>query len=81
MEFDYVVVGSGLAGLTFGALMAISGRQVLLLETHEYPGGYGHTFELGGHRFNAQLHYVWNCGEGRTVHNMLKKLELHETVT
>lgn len=81
MEFDYVVVGSGLAGLTFGALMAKSGRHVLLLEAHEYPGGYGHTFELGGHRFNAQLHYVWNCGEGRTVHNMLKKLELHETVT
>ena len=81
MKYDYVIVGSGLAGLTFGALMAKFGRHVLLLEAHEFPGGYGHTFELGGNRFNAQLHYVWNCGEGRTVHSMLKKLDLHKTVT
>ena len=81
MKYDYVIVGSGLAGLTFGALMAKIGRHVLLLEAHEFPGGYGHTFELGGNRFNAQLHYVWNCGEGRTVYSMLKKLDLHKTVT
>ena len=46
MKYDYVIVGSGLAGLTFGALMAKFGRHVLLLEAHEFPGGYGHTFEL-----------------------------------
>ena len=45
MKYDYVIVGSGLAGLTFGALMAKFGRHVLLLEAHEFPGGYGHTFE------------------------------------
>ncbi len=80
MEPDYLIVGSGISALAFGALMARSGRSVRVLEAHDVPGGYGHTFEVGGYRFNAQLHYVWNCGEGRTVHRFLDKLGLLDTV-
>jgi phytoene dehydrogenase-like protein len=82
---DYLIVGSGLAGLAFGALMAQAGRRVHVLEAHHHAGGYGHTFDFGGdgrhYRFNAQFHYVWNCGEGRTVHNFLRKLGLEDDVT
>jgi len=78
--FDTIVVGSGLAGLTFAALAAHGGARVLVLEAHTQPGGYGHTFSFGKppdvYRFNAQLHYVWNCGPGQTVHNVLRKLGL-----
>lgn len=65
--------------------MAHSGRRVRVLEAHHHPGGYGHTFEFGKgdrrFRFNAQFHYVWNCGKGRTVDNFLRKLDLAEDVT
>ncbi len=81
MDPDYLVVGSGLAGLSFAALMARAGRRVVVLEAHDKPGGYGHTFEVGGHRFNAQLHYVWNAGEGRTVQRFLAHLGLADAVT
>ncbi len=81
MQPDYVVVGSGLAGLSFGALMARAGKRVRVLEAHYLPGGYGHTFEAGEYRFNAQLHYVWNCGEGETVHRFLTKVGLVDDVT
>lgn len=81
-EPDYLVLGSGLAGLSFAALMAKAGKKVKVLEAHEFAGGYGHTFVEGQkYRFNAQLHYVWNCGEGQTVNRFLKKLGLAETVT
>ena len=79
---DYLVLGSGLAGLSFAALMAKAGKKVKLLEAHEFAGGYGHTFVEGEkYHFNAQLHYVWNCGEGRIVNMFLKKLGLADAVT
>ncbi|MEO0771003.1 MAG: FAD/NAD(P)-binding protein, partial [Cyanobacteria bacterium J06649_4] len=65
MRADYLIVGSGLSGLVFGALMAKEGKRVHVLEAHEYPGGFGHTFTMANqYHFNAQLHYVWDCGEG-----------------
>ncbi len=86
MQSDILILGSGLSGLTFGALMArCAGRKVRVLEAHEHAGGYGHTFAFGKDgdsvRFNAQLHYVWNCGPGRTVDNVLQKLGLGGRIT
>ena len=81
MEPDYLIVGSGLSALAFGALMAESGRTVRILEAHDTAGGYGHTFSVGPYRFNAQLHYIWNAGEGRTVNRFLRKLGLTDEVT
>lgn len=79
---DYLILGSGLASLSFAALMAKAGKRIKVLEAHEFPGGYGHTFVEGEkYRFNAQLHYVWNCGEGRTVNMFLNKLRLEKIVT
>jgi len=79
---DYLIVGSGLSALVFGSLMAKSGKKVQVLEAHEHPGGFGHTFTMAKkYKFNAQLHYVWDCGEGHTVNRVLKKLNLDEEVT
>lgn len=82
MKTDYLIVGSGLSALVFGALMAKSGQKVRVLEAHEHPGGFGHTFTMAKkYTFNAQFHYVWDCGEGHTVNRVLKKLNLDQEVT
>jgi all-trans-retinol 13,14-reductase len=82
MKPDYLIIGSGLSALTFGALMANSGKTVKILEAHEHPGGFGHTFTMAKqYTFNAQFHYVWDCGEGQTVNRVLKKLGLDRDVT
>jgi len=81
MKPDYLIVGSGLSSLVFGALMAKSGKKIQIIEAHEFPGGFGHTFTMGKHyKFNAQLHYVWGCGEGQTVNRILKHLNLAEKI-
>ncbi|MDB9306429.1 NAD(P)/FAD-dependent oxidoreductase [Nodularia spumigena CS-591/12] len=82
MKTDYLILGSGLSALVFGSLMAKSGHKVQILEAHEHPGGFGHTFMMAKkYKFNAQLHYVWDCGEGHTVNRVLKKLNLDQDVT
>lgn len=81
-DYDYLIVGSGLSALVFAALMANSGKTVQVIEAHEHPGGFGHTFTLAKkYTFNAQFHYVWDCGEGQTVNRVLKKLGLDQEVT
>jgi all-trans-retinol 13,14-reductase len=82
MQPDYLIIGSGLSALVFGALMANSGKTVQIIEAHEHPGGFGHTFTMAKkYTFNAQFHYVWDCGEGQTVNRVLKKLGLDREVT
>ena len=44
MRPDYLIVGSGLSALAFGALMAKVGKRVTVLEAHYLLSGYGHTF-------------------------------------
>ncbi len=79
--YDYVVIGSGMAGLTVGSLLARAGHSVCLLEAHDHPGGCAHSFPVGRYTFCAAVHYIFFCGEGEPVHNFLKKIGLHETVT
>jgi all-trans-retinol 13,14-reductase len=78
--FDDLVIGAGMAGLTTAALLAVEGRSVLVLEAHDMPGGYAHTFRMGAYRFCAQVHYIFNCGEGEPVHELLRRLGLESEV-
>ena len=56
-EYDVVVIGSGLAGLTSANVLARAGRSVLLLEHHYKLGGMATWFKRpGGHIFDISLH-------------------------
>ena len=79
-DFDDLVIGSGMGGLTVAALLAKSGRRVLVLEAHDVPGGYAHTFRMREYRFCAQVHYIFNCGEGESIHRLLTELGLEQSV-
>jgi C-3',4' desaturase CrtD len=51
--YDVIVVGSGIGGLTAGALAAHDGLSTLLLEAHNRPGGCAGDFALNGVIFPA----------------------------
>lgn len=56
-EYDVVVIGSGLAGLTAANILARQGYSVLLLEHHYQLGGMATWFRrAGGHVFDISLH-------------------------
>ncbi len=56
-EYDVVVIGAGLAGLTAANTLARAGHRVLLAEQHYKLGGLATWFRRpGGHIFDVSLH-------------------------
>ena len=52
-ECDITIIGSGLAGLSCGALLAQAGYKVTVLESHDVAGGCAHTWERLGYHFES----------------------------
>lgn len=56
-EYDVVVIGSGLAGMTAANILGRAGHRVLLLEQHYKLGGLATWFKRpGSHTFDISLH-------------------------
>ena len=55
-EFDIVVAGGGLGGLTAANVLAKSGHKVLLVEQHFQLGGLATYFKRKNHIFDVALH-------------------------
>ncbi len=70
-EFDAVIIGSGLGGLSCAAAFARQGFKPLVLEQHYVPGGYATTFKRpGGFVFDVSLHST-TVGERNGVANLI----------
>lgn len=54
-SYDVVVVGSGVGGLSAGAMLASAGRSVLVIEQGDGPGGYAHAFKRGDYTFDPAI--------------------------
>jgi phytoene dehydrogenase-like protein len=79
-NYDTLVLGSGMAGLTIAALLAETGERVGVLEAHEHPGGNAHSFAMGPYRFCAQVHYIFGCAPGEPVHEFLRRVGLLDEI-
>src|SRR5664279_690628 len=56
-EYDVVVIGAGLGGMTAANTLSRAGHRVLLLEQHYKLGGLATWFHRkGGHIFDISLH-------------------------
>ena len=70
-QFDAVIIGSGLGGLSCAAAFARQGFKPLVLEQHDKPGGYATAFRRpGGFLFDVSLHST-GAGERNGIRNLI----------
>ena len=55
-DYDAIVIGSGLGGLTAGAMYAYAGHRVLVLERNDTFGGAATLYYRKGMMIEASLH-------------------------
>jgi phytoene dehydrogenase-like protein len=80
-KFDAVVIGSGLGGLTAGALLANTGYSVCLLERNFSIGGAASVYKVGDLWVEASLHQTSDARNPRDVkHHILSQLGILDEI-
>ncbi|WP_233494483.1 NAD(P)/FAD-dependent oxidoreductase [Mesonia sp. K7] len=79
--YDVIIIGSGAGGLASAICLAEKGKKVLVLEQHEVPGGWCHSFYIDGQRHSPGLHYVGLLDEGQSSNQLYKDLGIANDLT
>lgn len=66
-QFDTIIVGSGISGMTAGIMLAKQGQKVLVIEQHTIPGGLTQTFQRQGLIFPTGVHRLGALNPGQPL--------------
>jgi all-trans-retinol 13,14-reductase len=80
-DYDAIVIGSGAGGLTAAVALAQAGKKVLVLEQHDRPGGWTHSFTLQGYRFSPGVHYIGDLQDGGGLRRIYDGLGVSQDLT
>jgi len=70
-EFDVIVIGSGMGGMTTAAALSRLDHKVLLLEQAQTIGGLTHSFSRNGFSWDVGLHYCGTFGHDQPAGRIL----------
>lgn len=74
MEPEIIIIGSGIGGLCAGAILARSGKKVLICESHTIAGGAAHNFIRQGFHFDSGPSFYCGLGQQNPSRNPLKEV-------
>ncbi len=78
-DYDVIVIGSGMGGLTSAALLSQLGKKVLVLEQHYTAGGFTHAYDRAGYEWDVGVHYIGDMGAktaGRSLFDFISNNQL-----
>ncbi len=61
-EYDVIIIGAGISGLSSAALLSKHGLSCLVLEKQPVIGGYLQGFKRGAFIFDTSIHWLNQCG-------------------
>jgi phytoene desaturase len=79
-DYDVIVVGCGLGGVSTAALLARAGIRVLAVERQDGPGGCAHAFRRGPYLFDPAVHFTQEGLDGRFLDLLLRHLDVRDQV-
>lgn len=74
LQYDAIVIGSGIGGLVTATQLAAKGAKVLVLERYLIPGGSAGAFERQGYRFDVGASMIFGFGQQGTTNLLTKAL-------
>jgi all-trans-retinol 13,14-reductase len=80
-DIDTIIIGSGAAGLSAAICLSRAGQKVLVLEQHDVPGGWCHSFLLNGQRFSPGVHYIGMLEKGGSTSLLYEGLGIANDLT
>ena len=63
LDWDVIVIGSGIGGLVTASQLAAKGAKVLVLERYLIPGGSGGSFKRAGYTFDVGASMIFGFGK------------------
>lgn len=80
-DWDAIVIGSGIGGLTTAAYLTTNGMRTLVLEQHDLMGGCSQVFRRKRrYEFDVGCHYLLDCGPGGILPTVLRGVGLEGRV-
>ncbi len=70
-NWDAIIIGSGMGGLSTAAALSRTGHKVLVLEQYQVLGGLTHSFSRNGFSWDVGLHYLSGVAPGEPEHKLL----------
>jgi len=80
-DYDAIIIGSGAGGLSAALPLAQAGLKVLVCEQHEIPGGWTHSFTLGGYKFSPGVHYIGRLQPGGSMRKIYQGLGVSKNLS
>jgi prolycopene isomerase len=78
-EYDAIIIGAGLGGLSCAAFLAVNGFRPLVIEAHDQPGGYATSFNRGLFTCEVSLHSTHP--EDPLMKLLLEQLNVRDKIT
>ncbi|MBI2258668.1 MAG: NAD(P)/FAD-dependent oxidoreductase [Flavobacteriia bacterium] len=74
--YDFIIIGSGMGGLSTACILAKEGFSILVLEKNHQLGGNLQVFSREKRIFDTGVHYVGSLDEGGNLYHYFKYLEI-----
>jgi|694.fasta_scaffold29327_4 all-trans-retinol 13,14-reductase len=77
-QYDFVIVGSGMGGLTSALILSKNGYKVLVLEKNPQIGGALQVFSRDKCIFDTGVHYIGGLDKGENLYQLFKYLGIYD---